>query len=151
MYTYFAWWLYFERVKFGDLTPICQIRQSFWFYGIQETELPACTERVHVMVQYEMAQKDKLIITWPNIARCIDMWKLKERGIKRGERLCNSADTSNSFIVTLVVDVSTHLHLCIPKAFFMFRTPNLISDIKLKLNSKQCVYSGKARFYCMNW
>ena len=28
LYAYFAWWL-----KFGDLTPICQIRQSFWFYG----------------------------------------------------------------------------------------------------------------------
>ena len=26
---YFAWWLYFERLKFGDLTTMCQIRQSF--------------------------------------------------------------------------------------------------------------------------
>ena len=28
---YFAWWLYFVRLK---LTPICQICQSFWCYGI---------------------------------------------------------------------------------------------------------------------
>ena len=32
--SYFAWWLYFERFKFGDLTLIRQIRQSFRFYGI---------------------------------------------------------------------------------------------------------------------
>ena len=28
-YAYFAWWLYFERLKFSDLTPISQICQSF--------------------------------------------------------------------------------------------------------------------------
>ena len=38
LYAYFAWWLYFERLKFGDLTLIRQIHQSFqsssfWFYG----------------------------------------------------------------------------------------------------------------------
>ena len=27
-------WLYFERLKFGDLIPIRQIHQSFRFYGI---------------------------------------------------------------------------------------------------------------------
>ena len=34
---YFAWWLYFKGLKFGDLTRIRQIRstrQSFWFHGI---------------------------------------------------------------------------------------------------------------------
>ena len=25
LYAYFAWWLYFERLKFGDLIPIRQI------------------------------------------------------------------------------------------------------------------------------
>ena len=27
--TYFAWWLYIEMLKFSDLSPIYQIRQSF--------------------------------------------------------------------------------------------------------------------------
>ena len=31
LYAYFAWWLYLERLKFGDLTPIRQSSHSSKF------------------------------------------------------------------------------------------------------------------------